>query len=95
LWKRRQPELHRRLILLGTICLMTPAISRILGGNAVGASFLTVGFVVVAMIHDWVSRRRVHPLYIWGGVILLAAGPLRAAVASSAAWQAFARLLAG
>jgi hypothetical protein len=95
LWKRRQPEIHRRLILLGTICLMTPALSRILGGNAVGASFLTVGFVVVAMIHDWVTRRRVHPLYIAGGVILLVAGPLRAAAANSAAWQAFAGFLAG
>ena len=40
LWKRRQPELHRRLILLGTICLMTPAISRIVGGRAALASML-------------------------------------------------------
>jgi hypothetical protein len=95
LWKRRQPEIHRRLILLGTICLMTPALSRIVGRHAVLASFLTVGFVIVAMIHDWISRRRVHPLYIWGGVILLVAGPLRAAVANTPAWQAFARLVSG
>lgn len=95
LWKRRQPELHRRLILLGTICLMTPAISRIVGRHAVLASFLTLGFVVVAMIHDWKTRRRVHALYIAGGIILLVAGPLRAAIANTAPWQAFARMLAG
>jgi hypothetical protein len=95
LWKRRQPEIHRRLILLGTICLTTPALARAVGGHAVLASFLTVGFVIVAMIHDWVSRRRVHPLYVVGGVILLVAGPLRAALANTAAWQAFAGMLVG
>lgn len=95
LWKRRQPEVHRRLMLLGTICLMTPALSRILGGNAIGASFLTVGFVVVAMIHDWVSRRRVHPVFVIGGVILLVAGPLRAAIADTPAWLTIARMIAG
>ena len=95
LWKRRQPELHRRLILLTTICLMTPAISRIVDKRSVLASFLTLFFVAVAMTHDWKSRRRVHPIYIWGGVILLVSGPLRAVIGNSAAWQAFARWLIG
>jgi len=95
LWKRRKPELHRRLILLGTICLLTPAISRMVDKRSVLASFLTLIFVVVAMIHDWRTRRRVHPVYIWGGLILLLAGPLRAALANTAAWQAFARFLVG
>jgi hypothetical protein len=95
LWKRRQPELHRRLILLGTICLMTPAISRMVDQRSVLASILTLIFVVVAMIHDWRSRRRVHPLYIWGGLFLLLAGPLRAALSNTAAWQAFARFIVG
>jgi hypothetical protein len=95
LWKRRQPELHRRLILLGTICLMTPAISRMVDQRSVLASILTLIFVVVAMIHDWRTRRRVHPLYIWGGLFLLLAGPLRAALSNMAAWQAFARFIVG
>ena len=95
LWKRRQPELHRRLILLGTICLMTPAISRIVDHRAVLASLLTLIFVVVAMIHDWKSSRRVHPLYIFGFAILLISGPGRAAFANTEAWQAFARFLVG
>jgi len=95
LWKRRQPELHRRLILLGTICLLTPAISRLVDKRSVLASFLTLGFVVAAMLHDWKSRRRVHPVYIWGGAIILISGPLRAAIGSSAAWQSFAHFLVG
>ncbi|MSU23071.1 MAG: hypothetical protein EXS32_04525 [Opitutus sp.] len=93
LWKRRQPELHRRLILVATICLLTPAISRIVDKRSLLAMFLTLIFVVVAMIHDWMSRRRVHPVYRWGGAILLLSGPGRAAFGNSAAWQAFARFL--
>lgn len=95
LWNRRRPEIHRRLILLGTITMMTPAISRMVDKRSVLAMFLTVGFVVVAMIQDWLTRRRVHPVYIAGGLILLASGPLRAVIGNSAAWQSFARLLAG
>jgi hypothetical protein len=95
LWNRRRPEVHRRLILLGTITMMTPAISRMVDKRSVLAMFLTVGFVIVAMIHDWLSRRRVHPIYIAGAVILLVSGPLRAVIGNSAAWQSFARMLVG
>jgi hypothetical protein len=95
LWKRRQPELHRRLILMATICLMTPAISRMVDKRAVLAMFLTLIFVVVAMIHDWKSRHRVHPIYIWGGLLILISGPGRAALGNSALWQSFAGFLVG
>jgi hypothetical protein len=95
LWNRRKPELHRRLILLGSISMLTPAISRMVDKRSVLAMFLTVGFVVVAMIYDWLTRRRVHPVYIVGGLILLVSGPLRAAIGNSAAWQSFARMLVG
>jgi hypothetical protein len=51
--------------------------------------------VIIAMIHDWLTRRRVHPVYIVGGLILLLSGPLRAVIGKSAAWQSFARMLVG
>jgi hypothetical protein len=95
LWNRRKPELHRRLILVGTICMLTPAISRMVDKRSVLAMFLTLGFVVVAMIYDWLTRRRIHPVYIVGGLILLVSGPLRAVIGNSAAWQSFARMLVG
>lgn len=40
LWKRRRPELHRRFILLATICTLTPAISRMVDKRSVLAMFL-------------------------------------------------------
>ena len=95
LWQRRRSEIHRRLILLGTICLMTPAISRLVDKRSALAAFLTVIFVIVALIHDWRSRGRVHPVYMWGGAIILLSGPLRAVFGNSAGWHAFARFLVG
>lgn len=95
MWKRRQPELHRRFILLGSICLMTPAISRMVGERAALASMLTLLFVVVAMVHDWWNRGRVHSIYLWGGAIMLVSGPLRALLGPTAAWHAVARLFVG
>ena len=75
--------------------MLTPAISRMVDKRSVLAMFLTVGFVVVAMIHDWRTRRRVHPIYIAGAVILVVSGPLRAVIGNTAAWQSFARMLVG
>ena len=93
LWKRRQPEIHRRLILLGTVSIMTPAIARLpfAGRSPVFALVLSLLFVVAGMIHDWKSRGRVHPLYIWGGLIVLLSGPVRSGIGHTAAWQSFAR----
>lgn len=95
LWKRRQPELHRRLILLGTVSIMTPAIARLpfAGRSPVLALVLSLLFVVAGMIHDWKTRGRVHPLYIWGGLIVLLSGPVRNAIGNTEAWQSFARFL--
>lgn len=97
LWYRRKPEIHRRLILLGTVSIMTPAIARLpfAGRNPVFALALSLLFVLAAMIHDWVTRRRIHPLYVCGAVIIFLSGPVRSAIGHTAAWQAFARFLVG
>ena len=97
LWLRRKPELHRRLILLGTVSIMTPAIARLpfAGRNPVLALALSLLFVVAGMIHDWKTRRRIHPLYLWGAILIFLSGPLRSAIGHTSAWQTFARFLVG
>lgn len=92
LWKRRQPELHRRLVLIATACLMTPALSRLVGSPIVSLA-LTALFVVAGILHDWRSRGRVHPIYAWGVLVILLSGPARFALGHTGAWQSFARLL--
>jgi hypothetical protein len=94
MWKRKTPEIHRRLILLSTAVLITPAISRLpFGGNPVVSLLLTALFVVAAMIHDWKARGRVHSLYVWGVLVILLSGPVRFALGHTDAWQSVARWL--
>jgi hypothetical protein len=103
LWKRRQPALHKRLIVLATAVLLTPAISRlpfvaalpVAGLRPVLALLLTAMFVAAAMLHDRRMGRRAHPIYVWGGIALLLSGPLRFGLGQTAAWQSIARALVG
>jgi hypothetical protein len=42
---------------------------------------------------DLASRGRLHPATLWAGLLVLAAAPLRMALADSPAWLAIARWL--
>lgn len=52
-------------------------------------------FIVAGLVHDLLSQRRLHPANIWGGLLIVASQPLRLAIASTDAWLAFARAIAG
>jgi hypothetical protein len=102
LWNRKRPELHKRLMLVGTATMVTPAISRLLmsvpvpeGPRPVFALVLTTAFVLAGMLHDWKTRHRVHRLYIWAALAILVSGPVRFGLAHTAAWQSLARHLVG
>jgi len=76
---RKQAAWHKRLMLCGTILVMSPALGRIppmpllgnLGPLAVFASM--AAYVIAGMLFDLKSRGRVHPAYWWGGSVLVAA----------------------
>jgi hypothetical protein len=40
-----------------------------------------------------VTRRRLHPVTLWGGLALVVSQPLRLVVSGTGAWLAFARWL--
>jgi hypothetical protein len=98
LYFRRRPETHKRLMLLATIGLLTPAIARLpyLSGGGPPAFFgLTDLFVVACIVYDRVRHGRVHRAFVWGGVFLVVSQPLRLLVGSSEAWLAIAGWLTG
>ena len=98
LWKRSDPQTHKRLMLLASLNLVTPAIGRWPGVLAMGplAFFaLTDLFVVAMAVFDRRTRARVHPATLWGGVALVLSQPLRLAVSGTGAWLAFARWATG
>jgi hypothetical protein len=85
-----------RLMLLAYISIIVAAVARLPGVLAMGPlAFFGFGyfFAVVAMIYDFVSRRRVHKVYRWGAALLVVSVPLRIAISGTAAWRGFAELL--
>ena len=106
----KKPETHKRLMTLLMIGIMTPAIARVFitffaPPGAVGPpppfvslppSLVADLFLVVAVVRDWRILGRPHPVYVYGGLALLAQQLLVVPVSGTAAWmhlaQAFARL---
>jgi hypothetical protein len=100
LWQRRRPDIHKRLMLLASVGMLTPAFGRIPlriiqdGGPPV--FFGLALFVVFACIAiDTVRSRRLHPAFAWGGALIVAMLPLRLLVAGTQAWTRFAGWLVG
>ncbi|PYR70686.1 MAG: hypothetical protein DMF88_02085 [Acidobacteria bacterium] len=93
LYYRRQPEIHKRLMILGALGgLMWPAITRIpyIAPHSGPMFGLLLALVAAAPIRDYTTRRRIHPVTLWGSLIILASFPLREVVAKTSAWHVFA-----
>ncbi|MGE5465611.1 MAG: hypothetical protein ACM3RQ_00395 [Methanocella sp.] len=96
--RRRNPQSHKRWMLLATIEMTTAAIARWPGVLPLGplAFFaLTDLFLVALVIWDLRSRGRLHPVTLWGGLAMILSQPLRLAVSGTEPWLAFARWATG
>ncbi len=106
----RRAETHKRLMLLATISLLPAPIARWFltflappgAANAVPPVSIATGpvlvaslLLLVAMVHDWRSRDRPHPVYLWGFAAFIAMTLLRAPFSVTPAWQAIAAALTG
>jgi hypothetical protein len=91
---RRRPETHKRLMLVATIGLLDAAISRwplaILRRGPVAFFLVTDLFVLAGVCYDLASRRRIHPAYVWSGLLLMISQPVRLAISHTDAWLALA-----
>jgi hypothetical protein len=93
---RANREAHKRLMLLAYVSILVAAVARLPGVLPLGplAFFgLAFVFILVGVIYDVVSRHRVHPVYIWGGGLLVLSVPLRLAVSRTDAWRSVAQSL--
>lgn len=96
-------ELHKRLMILAMIPLMQAATARIFQTLANGPpgpppvfvaippGILVDLLVVVAMVYDWRTRGRPHPVYWIGLAALLAEQLLGPPISQTGAWMSFAR----
>ena len=96
LYYRRQPGIHKRLMLLATLELTTAGVARIPGAGSLPLFFMLTDVGLVLMLaYDLFSRRRPHPATVWGGALLIASQYVRTTLGATAGWIAFARMLAG
>lgn len=90
---RRQPDVHRRLMLLGTIGgLLWPAITRIpfLAGHLVPMMTVLAALALAPAVRDLLTRARTRWLSLGIGLGILATFPGAAVVGNSAWWRVFA-----
>jgi hypothetical protein len=45
------------------------------------------------LVYDLVTRKKIHPATIWGGLLIVASQPLRLMISGTPAWMAFASWL--
>lgn len=97
--KRREADWHKRLMVMATVSLLTPALARIVipfNGGPAGFIRLTTLAVAAVIAFDWIAHRRPHPAYLWGGALIVLLKPLLLfLVAPSPPWLALMDLIRG
>jgi hypothetical protein len=100
----RRPEVHKRLMLLAGISLLDAAVARWFltflapPGPAgpppvpvtIAPAFVAYLLLAVAIVFDWRTRGRPHPVYVYGGLALIAVKLLNWPISLTPAWHAFA-----
>ena len=100
----RQKEIHKRLMLLAGVSLLDAAVARwfltfLAPPGAVGPPTVLVTIppaivasllLVAAVVYDWRTRGRPHPVYVYGGIALMAVKFLNWPISMTAAWHSFA-----
>jgi len=92
---RRRSDIHKRLMLLATLTILTPAIARIPWESfrVMGPPlFLAVTdtCVLAFVAYDTWRNRRLHPAFLWGTLFFLVSQPLRILLAHTSGWMQFA-----
>ena len=98
LYFRRKLDVHKRLMLLAAINLLTPAIARIplgfiIAGGPLAFFGLTDLCLLACVAFDTIKHRRLHPVFLWGTIFLIAMQPLRLLLAGTSVWMNFAAAL--
>jgi len=88
---RDKPQYHKRLMLLATTNLLQAAIVRIpvdfiINGHPLLSFVMPYLFILVLIVWDWTTIRRIHPATLWGGLAIVASLPLRFWFSKTAAW---------
>ncbi len=98
LYYRRRPQTHKRLMMVATFALLPAAVARLPFAfiqNSGPLIFFGVNdlLLLACIVYDTLVHRRLHPAYLWAGLLLIVSHPVRLALGGTGAWLAFARWL--
>jgi len=97
LYYRHRLEAHKRLMTLSMISLLAAPIARMnflpLPPGPPTFFGLADLFIVAMLVYDLMTRGKVHPATIWGGLLIVASQPLRLMISGTRPWLAFASWL--
>jgi len=95
---RRKPEIHKRLIIVATISILPPALARfclpfpIMMKTLPFSAFIVADLILIGcVLYDYSKTKNLQRAWLWGGLVFVVSFPLRMLVASTTAWQSFAR----
>lgn len=93
----KNTEAHKRLMILATLSVLPAAIGRIAGIFEISNLFILLliqhGILYAGLIFDFVKRRKIHPVYLWGGLLLVGIHLVRFPMATSEWWSSIANWL--
>jgi len=93
---RRDPQTHKRLMLLATIGILAAAIARwplaIMQTGPIAFFGINDLFLLPLLAFDLATRGRVHRATLVGALVILISQPLRLAISGTGAWLWFADL---
>ena len=93
-WYRRRPALHKRLMIMALLMSMGAPVAHLIGHWPAFAPYTLIGSTVIAFfpaIHDRVWEGRIHPLSLWGALVVTFWFPVFFFTAgATAAWRDFA-----
>lgn len=97
----RNPDYHKRLILLATTSLLPAAFTRIpifvdiANANFYAAILIMDSFLFMGIIYDIIERRRINAVYMWGGIFLLSVHISRPFLAQTNFWLKISDFILG
>ena len=98
IWHRGRGALHKPLMVLASLSLWGPAISRLpLHFIETGSLWTSIALgdacVLTCVTIDSINNRKLNPAFLWGGLLILCSHPLLIWIGNTPAWAGIAAWL--
>jgi hypothetical protein len=98
LLNRQRPQIHKRFMVLSAFSILTPAVVRIplhlIQNHGFFPPYVIADlFLFLYIGYDTILHKRLHPVCLWGGLLIVLSAPARFLIGGTGAWMMFARWL--